>query len=66
MTANARVHVIVRDDYWAIKKEGSSRASKKYQTKQKAVNAAKKLSKSGHDVVVHKRDGSVEKIIEAE
>jgi hypothetical protein len=62
---NKRIHVISRNDGWAVKKEGSSRASKIYSTKNAAVKGARKTSK-GHDVVVHKKDGSIEKWYRAE
>ncbi len=60
-----RIHVISRKGGWAVKKEGSSRASKIYTTKNAAVKGARKTSK-GHDVVVHKKDGSIEKWYRAE
>jgi uncharacterized protein DUF2188 len=63
--SNKRIHVISRDGGWAVKKEGSSRASKIYSTKDAAVRGAKKTSK-GQDVVVHKKDGSIEKWYRAE
>lgn len=61
MIATKRVHVISRDSGWAVKKEGASRASRVYESKEKAVESAKKLQKSGHDVIVHKRDGSIQR-----
>ena len=57
---NGRIHVISRKDGWAVKKEGNTRASKIYSTKDAAVKGAKRSSK-GQDVVVHKKDGSIEK-----
>lgn len=56
-----RVHIISRKDGWAVKKEGTSRASKIYQKKDRAVNDAQKLKNSGHDVIIHKRDGTIQK-----
>ena len=56
-----RVHIISRKDEWAIKKEGASRASKIYQKKETAIKQAQKLRKTGYDVIVHKKDGSVQK-----
>jgi hypothetical protein len=56
-----RVHVISRKHSWAVKKEGLSRASKVYRTKETAVVGARRLKKAGHDVIVHKRDGSIER-----
>ena len=56
-----RVHIISRKDGWAVKKEGASRASKIYKKKDSAVNNAQKLKKSGHDVIIHKKDGTIQK-----
>ena len=55
-----RVHVISRKDGWAVKKEGNSKASKIYSTKSVAEKIAIKISE-GRDVVIHRRDGSVQK-----
>lgn len=55
-----RVHIISRDDKWAVKLEGTSRASKIYPNKTTAVNSTNTLLKNGHDIVVHRRDGSVQ------
>ena len=56
-----RVHVISRQDGWAVKKEGNSRATKIYTDKEEAVQDASKLKKDGCDVVIHKKDGSIQK-----
>lgn len=56
-----RTHVVKRDSGWAVKKEGSQRATKVYKTKEQAVKGAEKTRKSGNDVVVHKKDGSIQK-----
>ncbi len=57
---NQRVHVISRKDGWAVKKEGNTKASKLFDKKEAAVEGARKLSK-GHDVIVHKKDGSIQR-----
>ncbi len=57
---NGKVHVISRQTGWAVKREGATRASKIYKTKGEAVKDARNSSK-GRDVVVHKKDGSIEK-----
>lgn len=63
-TKKSRVHVISRDKGWAVKKEGASRATKIYKEKKTAVKkAVKSAKKKGGDVVVHKRDGSIQKWI---
>ncbi|TET74522.1 MAG: DUF2188 domain-containing protein [Candidatus Aminicenantes bacterium] len=56
-----RVHIISRKDGWAVKKQGASRASKIYQKKETAIKNAQKLRRTGHDVIVHKKDGSIQK-----
>ena len=56
-----RVHIISRKDEWAIKKEGVSKASKIYREKETAIKQAQKLRKNGYDVIVHKKDGSIQK-----
>jgi len=55
-----RVHIISRKDGWAIKKEGKTRASKIYDNKNSAVSSARRLREKGHDVIVHKKDGSIQ------
>ena len=59
-TSCKKVHVISRKDGWAVKKEGNSKASNIYGTKSAAEKSAIKISEGG-DVVVHRRDGSVQK-----
>ncbi len=56
-----RIHVISRNKGWAVKRHGASRASKLYFTKDAAIRDAEKMAEiKGCDVVVHKRDGSVQ------
>ncbi|MEX0597343.1 MAG: DUF2188 domain-containing protein [Candidatus Paceibacterota bacterium] len=55
-----RTHVVKRASGWAVKKEGSKRATKVYTTKEQAVKGAEKSRKNGSDVVVHKKDGSIQ------
>ena len=44
----------------AVAAGGKARASKIYRTKDAAVRGARESSK-GHDVIVHRKDGSIEK-----
>lgn len=60
-SSSGRLHIIKRDSGWAVKREGASKASKVYTTKEKAIRGTNTHSKSGHDVIIHKRDGSIEK-----
>lgn len=56
-----RLHVISRSSGWAVKKEGTSRAGKVYSNKDAAVKGAKSAATKGHDIIVHKKDGSIQK-----
>jgi len=56
-----RVHIIKREDGWAIKKMGASRASRVYGSKEEAVKGGQELRRSGHDLVIHNSDGSIQK-----
>lgn len=60
-----RTHVVKRDSGWAVKKEGTKRATKVYTTKEQAVKGTEKARKSGSDVVIHKRDGSIQKWVKS-
>lgn len=55
-----RIHIVKRDEGWAVKKQGTQRASKIYKTKEDAKTGTKVLREKGHDVIIHKRDGSIE------
>ena len=57
--SSKRIHVISRNGGWAVKSEGATRASRVYKTKDAAVKGATKSSK-GRDIVIHKRDGSID------
>ncbi|MBC8277947.1 MAG: DUF2188 domain-containing protein [FCB group bacterium] len=56
-----RVHVISKNGSWAVKKEGASRASKIHGTKENAVKDAQEKAKKGFDVIIHKKDGTIQK-----
>lgn len=64
-STSKRTHVVKRDSGWAVKKEGAQRATKIYTTKDAAVKDAEKSSKSGSDLVIHKKDGTIEKWIKS-
>jgi uncharacterized protein YdaT len=56
-----RTHIIKRGSGWAVKQEGKQRASRVYKTKEEAIKSAQEHRKHGSDIVVHRKDGSVEK-----
>ncbi|ALC83785.1 DUF2188 domain-containing protein [Bacillus gobiensis] len=55
-------HVIKHDDGWAVKTEKAKRASYVKETKQEAIDRAEEIAKNkGTKLVIHKRDGSVQR-----
>lgn len=59
-TNSGRVHVVPSKDGWAVKKEGAKRATVVRSTKEGAVKAANNI-KTAERVVVHKKDGTIQK-----
>jgi hypothetical protein len=54
------VHVVPRTDGWAVRTEGSSRATSTHSSQREAIEAARKLAKkSGTQLVIHGRDGRI-------
>ena len=68
MQANIkRVHIISRhNEGWAILKQGASRALKVYPTKEDALIGSYRFLQLGYDLVIHRKDGSVEQYKNAE
>jgi len=58
--APKRVHIIKREEGWAVKKQGAQRASKIYPTKKDAKTGTRELQREGNDIIIHNRDGSIE------
>ena len=56
-----RTHIVKRESGWAVRKEGAQRATKIYDTKDQAISGAQKEKKAGSDLIIHKKDGSIEK-----
>lgn len=56
-------HVVALSGAWAVKKEGSLRARKIFDSKAKAEDWARAVSQqTGSELVIHRKDGMVEKI----
>jgi hypothetical protein len=54
-------HVVPSSSGWAVKKSGSERASKTFETKDKAVKYGRELSKNEKtELYVHKRNGMIQ------
>lgn len=58
--AKKNPHVVPRQDGWAVKREGASRASKTFQTQADAIKYAREQAKSSKsELFVHGRDGTI-------
>ncbi len=53
-------HVVPHNGKWAIKSDGSQRASKVVGTQKEAIEVARRIARNqGSDVVIHGRDGKI-------
>jgi hypothetical protein len=61
MTNKKSNHVIPKEKGWAVKKSGSTKASKKFDTKDKAIQYGKEISKREKaELYIHKKDGRIQ------
>ena len=55
------IHVIPQRGDWAVRKEGSSRASRVFPTKELALDHGRALAKRNKvELVVHRQDGRIQ------
>jgi uncharacterized protein YdaT len=53
-------HVVPRSGKWAVKADGSKRASKIVSTQKEAIDLARRIARNqGADVVIHGYDGRI-------
>lgn len=53
-------HVVPQSGKWAVKGDGSKRASRVVSTQAEAVEVARRIARNqGVDVVIHGRDGTI-------
>lgn len=54
-------HVVPSPSGWSVKKSGSSKASRSFSDKEKAVDYGKKLSKNEKtELYIHKKNGMIQ------
>lgn len=55
-------HVVpVKDKRWVVKKSGTTRASRSFETKKQAIQYGQKISKKEKsELYIHKKDGTVQ------
>lgn len=59
-TNGENLHVVPRIDGWAVRTEGSSRATSIHSSQREAIEAARKLAKEAATLlVIHGRDGRI-------
>ena len=55
-------HVVPRDDKWAVRKTGSVRVTRKFDTQQEAITVARKFARrQATELYIHGRDGRIRK-----
>lgn len=57
---SGRIHVVPSKSGWSVKKEGAKRSTAVRPTKEGAVKLAKQV-KSADRVIIHKKDGTIQK-----
>lgn len=63
MTTKRSNHVVpsVKEGGWAVKKSGSTKASKSFPKKADAIKFGRELSKKEHsELYIHKKDGTIQ------
>jgi len=59
-----KLHVMARNGYWVVFREGSEKIISEFDTRRNAIIKGKKIlsSEQSNVLVVHKTDGTVEKL----
>ena len=53
-------HVVPRDGKWAVRKTGSDRVTRRFDTQREAIEAARELAKKqGTELYIHGKDGRI-------
>ena len=59
MTAKSQ-HVVPRGNKWAVRKAGAERVTRRFDTQQEAIEAARRIARNqGSDVFIFGRDGCI-------
>ncbi len=54
------LHVVQRDGKWAVRRSGSNRASRRYDTQEEAIKEGKKIaSRDRTGLFIHRKDGRI-------
>ena len=53
-------HVVPRDNKWAVRKSGSDRVTRMFDTQREAIEVAREFARNqGTEVYIHGRDGRI-------
>lgn len=53
-------HVVPRDGKWGVRKGGSDKVTRTFDTQKEAVNAARRIARNqGTELYIHGRDGRI-------
>jgi hypothetical protein len=53
-------HVVPRDGRWSVRKTGSNRVTRTYDTQREAISEARKIARNqGGELYIHGRDGRI-------
>lgn len=53
-------HVVPRDGKWSVRKAGSDRATRTFDTQKEAISEARKIARNqGSELYIHGRDGRI-------
>jgi uncharacterized protein YdaT len=57
---NRNQHVVPHGDDWAVRREGSSRVTRRTRTQSEAIDLAREIARNqGSEVVIHRPDGTI-------
>lgn len=61
-STRTKVHVVPKDEGWAVQKQGAGKATSVHETKSEAVEKAKEVAKKAPtgQVIIHKKDGTIQ------
>ncbi|WP_095587463.1 DUF2188 domain-containing protein [Actibacterium ureilyticum] len=53
-------HVVPRDGKWSVRKAGSDRATRTFETQREAISEARRIARNqGTELYIHGRDGRI-------
>ena len=59
--SNKRIHVVTHENGWAVRREGSDRASAVERTKEEAVDRGREIAQRERgELVIHGEDGRIQ------